>query len=91
MFDWQTIVAACVLVAACVYTGWRSWLGISSLSSSKRNAPSCDKSCAGCGGELESTVILGKSTIPSELFPNHNSTISPAEKVLDASKTMRRD
>jgi len=51
MFDWQVFVVACVLLLAGAYVGRRGWLRISSLTISKRNAPSCDKGCGHCEDE----------------------------------------
>jgi hypothetical protein len=51
MFNWQTLVVAVALLAAGFYLGWRGWLRIRSIVSSKpMNLPACS-GCSGCSAE----------------------------------------
>jgi hypothetical protein len=48
--EWQTIIAALIVLAACAYVGRRGWLRLRSLVSTKSPADtSCGTGCGGCG------------------------------------------
>lgn len=48
MFDWQTIVAALIILAALIYTGRLAWLRLRSLRKGK-GASACETGCGSCG------------------------------------------
>jgi len=49
MINWQSLVVGVILLAAFLYLGWRGWLRIRSLLTTKRvTLPNCG-GCSGCG------------------------------------------
>jgi len=59
MFDWQTIAAALIILAACVYVARRAWARLRSMRApgEMNSDPSCATGCGKCGdaGAVEAT------------------------------------
>jgi hypothetical protein len=49
MFDWQTIVAALIILAALVYTGRLAWKRLRAFRAGKDGATPCETGCGSCG------------------------------------------
>ncbi|HEV2765069.1 MAG TPA: hypothetical protein VGV38_18955 [Pyrinomonadaceae bacterium] len=64
MFDWQSIAAALVILAACAYVARRAWARLRSFRAAGGGA-SCETGCGKCGDdELDA---LPKTATPKPL------------------------
>lgn len=70
-FDWQTIAAALIVLAALVYTGRRAWSRLRAFRASKGVSAPCETGCGSCGSEqkpkpaMPRTVFVEISRIKS--------------------------
>ncbi len=66
-FDWQTIAAILIVLAALFYTGRRAWSRLRAFRASKAGATPCETGCGSCGSEQKPKAAPAQRTVFVEI------------------------